>query len=307
VEVTDLRYPIGPEAIRRNRPLRSSLLLGLIVWGCSFSIVQAQTTRLDPFVGKDVGALPEHELATLYRIVGKTPPTFPREPSAVMDKIDSSEPGPWYVWKTGGGGRTRYIVFLGSSPINVPGGSYAGIQLFDAAARRIGSWSFQVGWRIRLIGASLKPSKALAANLIVIRTVPEMDGPPVDREYFTVAQDQLRFVRMEDRQGNLLQNNYLEKNLDIGIIPDARTTEQWIALLESPEKADVLSALFFLCGKHLDEFGRPGFYSALFRELANSPRMRDLIQHLTVSDDDWIRQAARLATRETGLSERSPE
>jgi hypothetical protein len=71
-------------------------------------------------------------------------------------------------------------------------------------------------------------------------------------------------------------------------------------LLESRDKADVLSALVFLGGRHLagsDSIRGDGRYAKLFQELMDSPRIHALIDRLSASDNDWIKQAAKLAAR----------
>ena len=76
-------------------------------------------------------------------------------------------------------------------------------------------------------------------------------------------------------------------------------------MLDSNDKADVLSALVFLGGRHIDEPARrllpephESRYAEQFRQLIGDPRIRDLIARLSNSDNEWVKQAARLAGRE---------
>lgn len=244
-------------------------------------VLDAQTTKLDQFVGKalSAGNFPDRELLTLDEVVGDVPRVF------------GVTPKPWYVWKTTGHGRTRYVIFLGGNLGLVPGGSVACVQLLDATAKIINSWSFSTGWRVDMSSARLEHSDALASDLIVISTEPQFGGPDVATEYFAISKDQLRLVRLESHHGDLAQNDYRASNREIGVAPEADTPEQWIALLESQDKVDVLSALVFLDGKGID---RPA--------LARTARIRELIRRLAKSDDDWVRQAAQLAARLVGLA-----
>jgi len=41
-------------------------------------------------------------------------------------------------------------------------------------------------------------------------------------------------------------------------------------------------------------------YAGLFRELIDSERIHELIERLSNSDNEWVRQAAPLAARGTG-------
>jgi hypothetical protein len=259
---------------------------------CLPALVHAQTTRLDPFVGRDLWKrrLSYDERLALEVVVGKVP------------KGQMTVPAPWHVWTVTDDGQTRYIVLLGESLMLIPGGSSACVQLFDATANRINSWSFQLGWRADLYDASIKYSKDLASELLTFHTAPVINGRNITKEYFALNNDRLRFVRMENDKGALVQNEYVFPNYEIGIVPDAHTVEQWSALLESKDKADVLSALIFLGGKHIDEPERrllPGphesKYVGLFRELIGDARIRELIERLCDSNNEWIRQAALLA------------
>jgi hypothetical protein len=76
------------------------------------------------------------------------------------------------------------------------------------------------------------------------------------------------------------------------------------ALLESRDRADVLSALTFLGGRHLAEAQRQfvpetqeSKYAALFTRLLASRRIAELIHHLRDSGDKWVSEAAALAAR----------
>lgn len=97
---------------------------------------------------------------------------------------------------------------------------------------------------------------------------------------------------------------YVIPNAEIGFVPDAKTVEEWVGLLESSDKAEVLSALTFLGGRHLTEPQRhfasepqESNYAVLFQQLLDDPRIRELIDRLTKSEDTWVRQAALLAAR----------
>jgi hypothetical protein len=233
------------------------------------------------------------DLAQLERLIGNMPKGFLVEPS------------PWHVWKTDRSGETRYIVLLGENLLIIPGGSSAAIQLFDSTAKIIRSWSFQTGWRIGLSDASLERSAELDGDLLVIRTYRVINGRDVAKEIFAIGADQLRLVRLEDSNGNAVQNEYVYPNFEIGVVPEARTAQEWTELLQSKNKSDVLSALVFLGGRHLTEDARTlvpeepreSKYASLFQELLAKPSVHNLIAQLANSGDKWVREAALLATR----------
>jgi hypothetical protein len=255
----------------------------------------SQSTWLDPFVGIDLWKTTPAERSRIQQIF-ETPPQGVVVP-----------PKPWHVWRTDRSGQPRDVVLLGERMLSRPGGSSACIQLFDAGAKKIGSWSFHTGWRIDLMTASIEYSSDLASDLVILHAV--SDGAVHLIEYFAVSRDRVRFVRMENAEGAQVQNEYVYLNDEIGIMPEANTTFQWSQLLESDDKADVLSALVFLSGKHSDDPQRrplPGprlippphesKYVDLYYELLKNERIREQIRRLGTSDNSWIREAAALAT-----------
>jgi hypothetical protein len=142
------------------------------------------------------------------------------------------------------------------------------------------------------------------SDVIVLKTARVVNGPNITREYFALSNDRLRFVRMENDKGIAVQNEYIFPNQEIGIVPAINTVDEWASLLESKDKADVLSALVFLGGRHLTEPERHfasepqgSKWAGLFQQLVGSPLIRGLITRLSNSDDQWVRQAALLATR----------
>jgi hypothetical protein len=186
----------------------------------------------------------------------------------------------------------------------IPGGSSACLQLFDNRTRRIDSWSFQTGWRIDLVDASIEYSSDLESDLVILHTAHVINGRPVAREYFAIGGDRLRLVRVEDEKGELFQNEYIYPNFEIGVVPDAKTVDQWVTLLASKDRADVLSALTFLGGRHIAEPDRnllpepqESKYAGLFRQLVGNPRIREIIAQLETSENEWVKHAAVLAAR----------
>jgi hypothetical protein len=257
--------------------------------------IQAQTTELDRFVGKDLwmNRLSKKDQVHLDKILGTVPKGYMLE-----------ELGAWHVWKTRRDGQARYVVLLGAPEVTIPGGSSAGLQLFDATVKRINRWSFQTGWRITFDSASIEFSNDLEADLIVLHMARFINGRNVAKEYFAIGDDRLQFVRMENDKGEAVQNEYVFPNCEIGVVPNASTVEQWANMLESQDKANVLSALMFLGGRHITEPQRhfatepqESKYAALFQELVRSPRVRELIERLSNSENTWVKQAALLAAR----------
>ena len=256
--------------------------------------VHAQSTQLDALVGRDLwkDPLPDGTQSRLALIVGKFP------------KGVITEPTPWHVWKINRNGVFRFVVLLGEPELIIPGGSSACVLLLDRGLHRINSWCFQTGWRITLDSASFDFSADLGSDMIVLHMTRFINGGNVAKEYFSISGDRLRFVRMENDKGEAVQNEYVFPNFEIGIVPTGEKEEEWIDLLRSADKADILSALVFLGGRHITEVRRrfasepaESKYASLFQKLMSNARIRELIAGLSNSENEWVRQAAQLASR----------
>lgn len=253
--------------------------------------IQAQTNPLDRFLNKDLwkDRPSKNDQRYLIGLVGSVPKGF------------ALAPEPWHVWKVGRNQQERYVVLLGEDALTIPGGSSACVQLFDSSLHRIKSWSFQTGWRNTITKALLAYYAEIGQNVIVLHTARYINGRNVAKQYFAFGNDRLRVVRIENDRGEAVLNEYVYPNYEIGIVPDSTTVEEWVSLLKSSDKADVLSALVFLGGRHISDprFAdkRKSKYAELFLQLIGDTRIRDLIAELTKSDDDWVRQAAILAAR----------
>jgi hypothetical protein len=187
--------------------------------------------------------------------------------------------------------------------MGIPDGSSACIQLFDGTGRRIAVWSFYTGWRTDLVSASFQYSPRTKSQMIVLHTVPVMNGGwQIGNEYFALRNDHLALIRIETANGESLQNEYVHANSEIGVVPEAHTEEDWAKMLESNDIIEMLSALVFLGGRHIapaDDPDAPGKsqYAGLFEQLLANPRIREAIEQLAKSHDEWVRQAAMLASR----------
>jgi len=220
----------------------ATALCALVLFALTAS---AQTTPLDALIGRDLwkDRLSNDAQERLNRTIGRVPKGF-------------EEPGPWRVWRTNHNGVTRYIVLLGAPMLTIPGGSSACVLLLDNRMQRVNNWCFQTGWRINLDRATLTYAALIGSDMIALHMRPVINGRNIAREYFTIKDDQLRFVRLEDDKGDAVPNDCLLPNFEIGIVPTPSNDEAWITMLQSSDKAEVLSALVFLGGRHLKETQR---------------------------------------------------
>jgi len=185
------------------------------------SALYAQIPELDRLVGKDLWKEP----GARERV------------NAVLGEAHAwklGEPEPWHVWKTSSGA-LQYVVLLGASLFEIPGESSARVYFLDAAGKTINAWSFLVGYRIKLNEASIEFSRALASDLIVLSTAPVIKGLDIGREYYAISHDRLRLVRLENSDGRATQNEYINGNWEIGVVPDATSADQFASLLESKD------------------------------------------------------------------------
>lgn len=261
------------------------------LWAFTLTLaIQAQTTALDRFVGKDLFKSPD-EMRALTKIIGDAPKGY------------LLEPAPWRVWKINRDG-IAYLAVLVEEELIIPGKSTACIQLFDAAAKRIYSWSFPTGWRMTPASVSMEFSREAGAELIVFRMDQYVNGRPIAKEYFGISGDQVLLVRLEGEDSKVFQAEHVFHNYEIGSAPNAETVEEWVAMLESHDQVLVLSGLAFLGGRHLSEPNRAfvddpreSKHARLFQKLIESPRIRDRIGILAKSSNSWVREAAALAAR----------
>ncbi len=258
----------------------------------SLRSAHARAPNLDSLVGRDFWKIPptKHEKIILKQILGPAP----KLDTLVLLTSPKATPTAWHVWRAAPKGLNRYIVLSAAQMGTIPGISTARVQLLDDTRTIVRDWSFQTGWRNLLVEAAFEYSSTLETYLIVLRTAAYPKGHDLTKEYFSISGDTLRLVRMEDDHGHVVQNEYVSPNAEIGVVPDAKTASQWIGLLESSDKTDVLSALVFLGGRHRTS-PEESPYDRQFRELMDNPRVQELIRQLKMSDSNWIQQAAALA------------
>ncbi len=271
-------------------------LLCLTVSACAPKDVQ---TALDRYVGRDLRYVRPSRIKPLLESIGE------------QKDYHFFGTSPWYIWRTGKGAATRYIVFEGQNGLLIPGGSSAKIHLLDGAALNINTWSFSTGWRIGIDDANFSRVDELVSDVITIETTGYTHGLDVAKQYFAFSGDDLRFIRMENSKGRLIRNNYASPREALGVGIEGIGRKRWLALLRSANPVDVLAALTFLGGSHIDSEKRSEYYKAedagqarLFQELRASQEVVELLDQYLRSDSTWLRDAARLAVR--GDEDQSP-
>ncbi|MFN7923955.1 MAG: hypothetical protein U0Q16_27890 [Bryobacteraceae bacterium] len=227
--------------------------------------------------------------------------------SALLGEIPKgymAPPAPRYVWTSNQSGRTRYFALLAESVMVIPGGSTARVVLLDAGGRQILGRSFQTGWRMTPGRATFRYSPGLGRDLVALDMERFANGRNIAREYFAISGDDLHLIRLEDDKREAVQNDCVYPNYEIGFAPPAKTVAEFVRMLESNDKTEVLAALVFLGGRHLTDSRRLAFgyresvHAQTFRTVIADARIQDLIARHRRSQSQWIRQYAELAARD---------
>ena len=73
----------------------------------------------------------------------------------------------------------------------------------------------------------LLPASSISYWWLVITTAPVINGRDVAKQYCSIEDDMLFFVRMEDSKGDLLRNIYRFQNHTLGCDVSDQSKEQW--------------------------------------------------------------------------------
>ncbi|MBI3985643.1 MAG: hypothetical protein HY343_01875 [Lentisphaerae bacterium] len=220
---------------------------------------------------------------------------------------------PWYVWKLQSGRATRYVVYVLREVGDIPGQDLAEVYLFDRKGKSICSWLFSTGWRIAMKNAKFSRFDPLNTDVLTVETVANVGGGDVAKQLFAFSGDSLRFIRAEDSKGGLISNNYIFPNFTLGISIQAESDQEWIKLLTSKNAVDVLGALMYFAGKHID----PSLSSSeiqfvdkdqakLFNRLMQNKEIQALIEKHCQSANPWIAETARMAWKQQGKGSSRP-
>jgi hypothetical protein len=263
---------------------------GLVAIVATLLATCARANDLEPFIGRDFSE---------YRLT-------PSEERLIASRLGrtarSSKPPEslWRIWRSGDRLVALWIFDIGLIPSNIT----ATIQVFkdNEALDYIDQQSFQAGYRAFFSNASVEFVAPLGRPLLVLETLPAVNGRRIAKQYYSFHGDQIRLVRIENQQGDLLTNHYHFSNLEIGMAPRATAARQWLRLLESNDESEVLSALVLLGGWHIasehrriEGFPYQSIYVPMLSKLLRDPQIQSQIQNLCKSTHPWIREAAVLA------------
>jgi hypothetical protein len=259
-----------------------------------------QRPPLDQFVNQDLRTIGSGSQVSLKELLGECLPERYR-----TDVGWAYEP--WYLWRQNPtDDHADFILFEGQHIFMIPGVSRAAVHFLDSTGGYLGCSDFSTGWRIDLDSAIFRSDKVLGVQLIEILTKPIINGCDIRRQVYGVFDHRLALLRLEDSSGQLVVNNYYNPNHTIGPNASARMPDEWEQSLLSIEPARVLEALTWLGGEHrtnltsaLDNIGVENVDSAkTVVEVRNRPNVRNAIDELCQSENQWIKEAAQTAQRE---------
>lgn len=207
------------------------------------------------------------------------------------------------VWKFNTAqNEVRYVAFLISGITHVPSGNTALIVLLTSGGSIIKSWCVPSGWRLAFKSATLAYDDVAQTQVISAVTKKLINGQDVVLEHFALMDETLYFIRAENSQGRLIRNRYDWDNLTLGVGTPAKTVDEWLALLSSPQPPRRLAALTYLAGIHasLEKPDRQVLPEAMaeartaraLREQESTQKLIDSYRH---SKNAWLKEAAELA------------
>ena len=223
------------------------------------------------------------------KLVGRSQNQFPR----LFSKLSTNQE------------EQRYILIEESPLVTVPGESRLRLSLFTENGILLSSSEFSAGWRIVLSEIRLIQVKGIEGDVLEVESYPMINGADVAKQYYAPVADEMRLIRLEDSSGALISNIYRTPNHTIGFTPIGRSADDWEKALESKDVTEVLAALTWLGGVHLNVDGVGDGQPASWHEYVSEANLVETVrgrsavkaslERLKHSDNRWIREAAKAA------------
>jgi hypothetical protein len=193
----------------------------------------------------------------------------------------------------------EYPVMFGDSP------RFAQVHIFDADTNLLGSTKISIGYRRSLKAVAYRQDAVLGIPILDVNTTNFLRIEGDNREIYAVMDDRISLLRIEDKSGKLIPNDFGNDEATIGATPPLRTAEEWEAALASHHAWIVLESLTWVGGRHkyvekvvhreLNEEQKVKLLVFAVRERA---AVVNLIAKHAQSDIPWIREAAEAAIEE---------
>ncbi len=207
------------------------------------------------------------------------------------------------AWETDLHGEPRRIVFKGQRAVTNPGGAIAGIQLRDGSGELLGEWTFWPGSDDFAVQFSFGHIPDAGLDVLVIDGGTESNRRNTAKQFFAFSGDVLYLIPLEDTEGVIVQNWYYP-GTPLGVLPEAKATDDWIAMLRSRDAVQILAALTYLGGE-FHSASRPlpclsdpeRLKVESIRVLRANEQICGLVARHAIAENPWIREAALLALR----------
>ena len=205
-------------------------------------------------------------------------------------------------------GQTRYALIEEHPLRTIPGNSGLSVHVFARDGSLMRSSVFQTGWRILITDIRVAYREQIGRKAIEVRSAPATNGRDVAKQFYALINDKVLLIRLEDKARNLIPNVYGAPNHTFGLTITGRSADEWKDALRSGDLAEVLATLTWLSGEHLDPnepipelSGMPTVAhediseARLAREVRSGRELRRQLEALRLSQNLWVRQAAKLA------------
>ena len=199
-------------------------------------------------------------------------------------------------------GEQRYVLVEESSLRMIPGESRLRTSVFTTDGTLLSSSEFGAGWRIAISGVSFIEVGSVKGEVLQVESFPMINGADIAKQYYSLVADEMRLIRLEDSRGVLIPNVYRTPNYTIGFTHIGQSAEDWEKALTSGDTAEVLAALTWLAGKHLDPGEGVPDYSheyiseaQLVQVVRTRPVIAVAVSSLKDSNNPWVREAATAA------------
>lgn len=212
--------------------------------------------------------------------------------------------------------KTYYALIGMIQPLVVPDNCGWQIQLFDLQGKFIKSISFNSGWRIGLNSVKVEFIPELDRNVIVVESHQDVNGRDVKKQYYGLVNEDVLLIRLENSKGEPIQNRYHAPNHTIGAIPSQVSEKQWLNSLGSNDIVEVLAALTWVGGQHINlnkppfnyfKYGLGEYETSYEIEKVANVRANSNIKHkileFTQSENKWLRDSANFTLNPEDYSE----
>ncbi|MBL8180312.1 MAG: hypothetical protein JNL64_01740 [Blastocatellia bacterium] len=175
--------------------------------------------------------------------------------------------------------RQVFYALIGEKQLfTIPGNSELFVNLFNEHGSHVKSIKFNSGWRISLRGQRIEFQKEIERESITVSSEPEMNGSDIVTQYYALIGTDLRLIRLEDSNGQLVRNNYEFPNHEIGPTTANRPKEDWERSLGSNDSAELLASLMWINGLHRDLSESAYFESRAKQETADQVKLVESIR-----------------------------